>query len=570
VPLSALDVAERLTVNVYLRRRPDGPPLPDPFEIGAQSPRQRQHLTSEEFEERYGAAQSDVDAVIQFARGHGLTIVAVSLARRTVTVEGSAAGFAEAFAVVLTQYWHPTGVYHTNRGAVQLPAELAGIIVGVTGLDNRVVAAPMLAVHPGIWDPSILALAQFQAAVAAHHEAEPRLAQLHQHLLTQTHGDAWQQNDANREYAEIVDRSLNAAAKALLDALNIKTPPGVAQLYNFPSGADGSGQTIAIIELGGGYYPASVEAYFSFLGVPMPKIREVSVLGGHNSPGKNQAYDIEVAIDIDVAGGVAPGADLVCYFAPVSAAGFIEAIHTAIHDRENRPSTISISWALSEGYWLAMPGVLDIFDSVLAEAALLGITICCASGDYGAFSELHDGRLWVDYPSSNPHVLACGGTTLYSRGETVIAEIVWNTLLQLQQATGGGISGRFPLPPWQEKANVPPSANWGGGSGRGVPDVAAVGDPLTGYLVQVHGIPMAMAGTSSVAPLYAALFARINQILGTRVGYLNPWIYQRGTGAFRDILFGNNPVYSAGPGWNACTGWGAPDGMKLLELLRAD
>src|SRR5262249_34441761 len=212
---------------------------------------------------------------------------------------------------------------------------------------------------------------------------------------------------------------------------------------------------------------------------------------------------------------------------------------------------------------------LDAFEEVLREAAVLGVTVCCSAGDYGASSEFLDGRAWVEYPASSPYALACGGTTLCSRGGTIISEVVWNKAAQFLQATGGGISQVFPLPAWQHSADVPDSVNPGGGRGRGVPDVAANADPVTGYLVQVHGRTTVICGTSAGAPLWAALIARINQSLGRPVGYINPYLYQsvEHHRAFNDIVFGGNGVYAARKGWDACTGWGSPNGTGLLYAL---
>jgi kumamolisin len=144
---------------------------------------------------------------------------------------------------------------------------------------------------------------------------------------------------------------------------------------------------------------------------------------------------------------------------------------------------------------------------------------------------------------------------------------VWNE--NPNSATGGGVSAVFPLPSYQSNAHVPPSANAGQAAGRGVPDVAGDADPASGYQVRVDGQNLVFGGTSAVAPLYSGLLALINQKLGTRVGYLNPLIYsaRAGTALFHDISVGSNGAYSAALGWDACTGWGSPDGGKLLAYL---
>jgi kumamolisin len=118
---------------------------------------------------------------------------------------------------------------------------------------------------------------------------------------------------------------------------------------------------------------------------------------------------------------------------------------------------------------------------------------------------------------------------------------------------------------------VPPSANPGGHAGRGVPDVAGDADPKTGYQVRVDGENLVFGGTSAVAPLWAALIALCNQKLGTSVGFLNPLLYGSlaGKGVCRDITSGNNGAYAASTGWDACTGWGTPDGAALVAALNA-
>lgn len=205
----------------------------------------------------------------------------------------------------------------------------------------------------------------------------------------------------------------------------------------------------------------------------------------------------------------------------------------------------------------------------------MGVTICVAAGDHGADdTDSPSPQVTVDFPASSPHVLACGGTHLEANSGSISVETVWNT--QDGWATGGGVSEAFPLPDWQAGAKVPPSVNPGGKQGRGVPDVAGDADANTGYIVAVDGSQGASGGTSAVAPLWAALIAQLNQGLGKPVGFVNPLLYQSPANSrgFRDVTQGNNgsfssdkKFYSAGPGWDACTGWGSPNGTELLKAL---
>jgi kumamolisin len=130
------------------------------------------------------------------------------------------------------------------------------------------------------------------------------------------------------------------------------------------------------------------------------------------------------------------------------------------------------------------------------------------------------------------------------------------------------VSEFFAVPSFQQSASVPKAPN--GFVGRGVPDVAGDADPQTGYSVVVDGQQTVIGGTSAVAPLWAALLARINQSLGSSVGYLNPLLYTANVeSSLHDITVGNNGGYSAGPGWDACTGLGSPNGAALLQALAA-
>ena len=111
-----------------------------------------------------------------------------------------------------------------------------------------------------------------------------------------------------------------------------------------------------------------------------------------------------------------------------------------------------------------------------------------------------------------------------------------------------------------------------GPGGRGVPDVSAVADPQTGYQVRVDGQDTVIGGTSAVAPLWAALVARLAQSTGKPLGLVQPLLYDSvAAGAvaegFRDITVGDNGAYRAAAGWDACTGLGVPNGTQLLSAI---
>ena len=356
--------------------------------------------------------------------------------------------------------------------------------------------------------------------------------------------------------------------RAIPHATNVSyTPVQVAALYNFPT-TGGAGQTIGLIELGGGFKEADIETYFRALGQNPPTVNAVSVDKGKNKPSGANGADGEVLLDIEVAGAVAPGASLAVYFAPNTDQGFTDAISTAVHDTARKPGVISISWGGPESTWTQQ--AITAMDEACQAAAALGVTITVACGDSGSTDGVTDGANHVDFPASSPHVLACGGTTLKGTSSgttaTITSEVVWNETASKEGATGGGVSNVFPLPTWQSHAKVPAPTVSGGG--RGTPDVSGDADPSTGYSVRVDGENTIIGGTSAVAPLWAGLLTVINAAKGTTSGFLNPTLYAATeTAAFHDIVSGNNGAFRAGPGWDPCTGLGSPIGSGVQTVL---
>ena len=350
-------------------------------------------------------------------------------------------------------------------------------------------------------------------------------------------------------------------------AVNVSyTPVQVGALYGFPAGATASGQTIGLIELGGGYREADVTAYFQSLGLAAPAITAVSVDGGKNTPGTANGADGEVMLDIEVSASIATGAKVAVYFSPNTDQGFIDAVTTAVHDTTNKPSVISISWGGPESSWTTQ--AWTALNAACQAAAAVGVTITVACGDDGSTDGVTGTANHVDFPASSPYVLACGGTTLEGSGTTITSEVVWNELASGEGATGGGVSTLFALPTWQQNSKVPAPTTAGGG--RGVPDVAGDADPSTGYEVRVDGETAVIGGTSAVAPLWAGLIALANQKNGVAAGFVNPALYAAGAkSAFRDITQGNNGAFSAGPGWDACSGQGSAVGSAIIALLGA-
>ena len=468
-------------------------------------------LTREQLAERHGTDPADIARIRDVLSAHGLEVTSADASSRRVRVTGTVAQMAEVFGASLSRVSspHPTAgrtVHRYRVGGLRLPAELDGIVTAVLGLDDRPQA------HPQV---------RLAAAAAAQHTY---------------------------------------------------TPDQVGAFYDFPSGTDGSGQTLAIIELGGGFSPDELNSYFTDLGIAPPPVTATGVDGAVNTAGQDpDGADGEVLLDIEVVGALAPGAAQTVYFAPNSDQGFVDAVSTAVHASPT-PTAVSISWGQSEDSWTDQ--ARTALDDAFADGAALGVTVCVAAGDNGSSDGQPGGQSHTDFPASSPHVLACGGTRLVADPATgaVSSETVWNDGPG-NGATGGGVSDKFGLPAWQAGAGVPARAG-GGSVGRGVPDVAGDADPATGYQVLVDGKQLVVGGTSAVAPLWAALVCRLAEGTGKPFGLLPPLLYTgvspgATTAGFRDITRGNNGAYTAGPGWDACTGLGVPDGTALLARLRA-
>jgi kumamolisin len=498
------DPSEQIRVTVIVRRRAQQDFHERVAALASGWHRGSRYLTRAEFAERYGAAPSDLAAVRAFAHSYELAVLEESAVRRTLLLSGSVAQFSKAFAVDLHRMSYAGGTYRGRVGAVSVPAELEEIIQAVLGLDDR----PQARTH-------------FRFRTADKKKPHPH-------------------SPAPVSYQ----------------------PPQVASLYAFPPGT-GQGQCVALIELGGGFVAADLNSYFAGLNIAPPKVTAVSVDQATNSPtGAADGPDGEVMLDIEMVGAIAPAANIAVYFAPNTDAGFLDAISTAIHDTVNHPDIISISWGGAESTWTAQ--AMTAMDEAFQAAATMGLSVCVASGDSGSSDAVASGD-HVDFPASSPHVLACGGTSLRGTQTTVDSEVVWNDGGS-GGASGGGVSGFFATPNWQTGLSADRQGKSTPLAMRGVPDVAGDADPDTGYAVRIDGEDTVIGGTSAVAPLWAALIARINQASGKNAGLVNPQLYQNPQ-ALRDITSGNNGDFDATIGWDACTGLGSPNGTLLGGLL---
>ena len=516
-----VDPKEKIVVTIGL----SGPKLPAANEYVGQT------LTPAELAEKFGAKQADADKVRKSLRKFGLKVDDVSLETRSMRVSGTAAAMEAAFRPGLAVMRLATqDEYRGRQGAIMIPAELKGIVTGVFGLDERRMARRKASA----------------AGSAAHASTLPSLS-----------------------------------------------PTDLEQRYNFPPG-DGAGQSIAIAEFGGGYFTADLTAYCNKFQRAVPDVHAIAI----DAPAftlqqilalppvhRKDELDtsVEVMMDVQIIAGLCPKADISVYFSTFDQRGWVDLLNAVILAK---PVTLSISWGLSEDDPGWSSNAVAAIDERLNAARLLGITSCVSSGDDRSGDHMDDGQAHTDFPSSSPNVLGVGGTML-KRSGSGINEVVWwespgRRTANGGGATGGGVSTTFTRPSWQNVHVA--SLNSGSIDGRVVPDVSALaGQPL--YDLIFVGNPQPNGGTSASAPLWAALIARINAILppAKRQRFLTPLLYQNaangqpvGKGSSRDITSGNNAShpdpgkgYKAGSGFDAATGWGVPDGVKLLNALTA-
>jgi kumamolisin len=515
-----IDPSEIESITVRVRSAGDPAALEKRVYEQSQLPlKDRTYLTREELAAQHGASAADLDKVEQLAQEHNLTVVHRDAAERSIVLSGKLGDLLNAFPADVHMYHHSSGTYRGRTGEISIPQGLENIITGVFGFDTR-----------------------------------PKHRAPHRQRLMASSGPGGQNGVASTEFAK---------------------------RYNFPSqfqGAtlDGSGQTIAIIELGGGFRASDLKVFFKEIGVPTPIVSAVSVDHAGNKPSGADSDDGEVMLDIEVAGAVAPKAKFAVYFAPNNGdKGFIDAISAAVHDTQRHPDVISISWGGPETT-TDQQGV-TAFHELFVAAAAAGITVTVASGDHGTAdmaSPDWDNKIHVDHPSVDDLVLSCGGTQINAAGQ----DEVWNDGTAFDTtvpggggwASGGGISTVFGVPAYQTGAKLPVSIDTGN-PGRGVPDIAM---SATNYFTRVDSSEGASGGTSAVAPLMAALVVLLNQGKKKNVGFLNPFLYANvAKGVVKDVTTGTNAIkntikgYNAGAGWDACTGLGTPDGTAILNNL---
>jgi kumamolisin len=513
----AMDVNTKIIISIYLRRdlHENGMSLTeyaDRVLRGSQP-----ILGHDEFVYQFGAIKDEIILVENWAKDNGLTVIESGSGIATVKVQGTAGQFNNLFKIQLQTVVDGARTYHTHTGTITIPTEIDAVVELILGLDNSVHFK-----NNAILDP---------------------------------------------DFRPSIDPNV----------ISSPTPVDLALAYKFPRapGGDlvqGKGACVAIIELGGGWTTQNLTSTFSRIGQPNPTVVDVSVDGGFNDGGFDVNSSGEVMLDIYCVGAVVPAAKIAMYFAPNTYQGFIDTIITPTNDTVNNPSVISVSWGTTDTNWGSTSR--NAFEAAFAAAVVKGITVFIAAGDFGVRALSGGPTYTVQYPGTSPYCICAGGTVMSVNNDYSIAsEVPWGTSGG-SYAGGGGVSAIFPVPTWQTGFS---SKTYPGGTvtsltGRGIPDVSA---HAVGYQFYYGSgnYTGSFVGTSATAPLLAGMMARLNQLSGRRIGFVNSDWYSVRTTAFNDQTTGDNHGgntvgYMGTAGWDAATGLGSPIGTELYKLYK--
>jgi uncharacterized repeat protein (TIGR03803 family) len=474
------------------------------------SPEYHHYLTPVQFADAFGPTESDYQAVKTFANAHGLDLTATHSNRTLLDVAGSVSKIEKAFHVTMRTYRHP----HENREFyapdVEPSLDLAAPILHISGLDNFLHPHPMSLRTTPQTGFSGLASASGSGPEGAYIGEDFRAA-----------------------YA-----------------------PGLT--------LTGAGQKIGLLEFDG-YYPSDISNYDNVTGAPSIPLENVYLDEFSGNPGSN---NVEVALDIEMAVGMAPGLSSVIIYEGEQPDDILNRMAT-----DNLAKQLGASWSYP---------IDAVTEQIFQQFAAQGQSFFNASGDSDA---------WIGEipaPCADPNITIVGGTTLTTSGPggPWESETVWNWDIEYGpshngQGSGGGISTIYTIPPWQ--LGVSMTANNGSTSFRNIPDVALTADNI--FVVADNGREESVGGTSCATQLWAAFAALVNEQAEANdippLGFINPAIYAIGLGvnntnSFHDITTGNNTwsesptLFYAVPGYDLCSGWGTPAGSNLVNLLAPD
>ncbi len=487
------------------------------------SPDFHQFLTPEQFTEQFGPTKEDYQAVAAFAKTNGLTVTKTHDSRMFLDLQGNVPDLEKTFHVTLNTYQHPRESRSFYAPNIDPSVNVGLPIRAIAGLDNVALLRP-----------------------ASHKKKLLPIKSSSSPATGSGPGGSYIGSDFRNAYA-----------------------PNVT--------LDGTGQMVGLLEADG-YYSNDIVAYESLAGLRSVPLINVSIDSFNGIPGADNS---EVALDIEMAISMAPGlAAVVVFESPNDTADWIDILDSM--SSSNQIKQLSSSWGYTDG-----EDPNTSFDAIFQKMAAQGQSFFQASGDGDAWVN----PIWV--PADSPYVTSVGGTSLKMTAAGAYAfETVWNSGdLGASGAwapngngfwgSGGGASPVYSIPWWQQPVDM--TENAGSFSMRNIPDVALTADDI--WVTSDNGSSGSFMGTSCAAPLWAGFTALANQQAAANgrptVGFINPAIYALGESsnypnAFHDTTIGNdtNDVspeqFFAVPGFDLCTGWGAPAGQALIDALAPD
>jgi subtilase family serine protease len=505
-----------LSVGLTLRNTSDLDSLLSAI-YNPQSSQYHQYLTPDQFNQLFAPTPDQVQQVVTYLQGQGMTITSIAPNNLLIDATATVAQVQLAFSVKINTYQVGNHTFYANAAPPSVPTPISQLITSIGGLDNSV----------------------------TYHPLYKRLIKHNQNL------------------------GATLAAPSGFGPKDLSGAYDAAPLQN--AGIQGENQTIALFELDG-YQQSDVTQYYQSYGLATPTISNVLVDNFNGAAGQGA---IEVELDMEVVGAIAPHANQIVYEGPNTTQGLNDTYNKIVTD--HKAQIVSTSWGLCEAF--SGTAELQTLDNIYKQGATQGISFFAASGDSGAY-DCGDGTLSVDSPASDPYITGVGGTNLQLNAGAYGSETVWSNPNDTQRSPngaggGGGVSNTFAQPSWQTGPGVQ-SGN------RQVPDVSADADPASGYAtyctVANAGCPstgwITVGGTSAAAPLWAGSMALIDQYLQSQgkaaVGFANPALYglfnaQQQVPAFHDITSGNNLHYAATTGYDMASGIGTPDVNNIAQ-----
>lgn len=567
------------------------------------------HLTSWEFEKRFGPLADDVARVIDVFSSSGLNVERVTSV--TLRATGLPKDFESIFQVELFLYSVDDAenayTFHAPLSPATVPSQISDVVLTVVGLDSRPRYRPRSIVTPN---------------------------------LIRSEGTV--PNDLSSDYA--------------YNPVGYWTVTDFAHYYNaaplYKKGVTGKRQTLAILTFAS-FTPSDAFAYWESLGISVnpDRLTIIDVDGGPGAP-SDASGSIETTLDVEQSGGIAPDANILLYQAPNTNQGFVDVFAQAFSD--NKATSVSISWGFYEYSYILdttpvidpntgkPAGVIQAIHEQLIRAAIQGQSVYAASGDGGGYDANLDLGCYgpyspskptscsltvtVNHPASDPLITAVGGTTLPADfylcsncptpfPVSIPRESVWgwDYLTSFCSAVhgldpidcgifpiggGGGVSVVFGKPSYQRHIHVTQRSQanqlfqgFGSSSslpanfsGRNVPDVSFNSDPETGYKIYYTGDDGVTkwythyGGTSFASPQLNGVTVLLGQFLHTkRLGLLNypmydllrkEKAYDSPNAPLNRIKDGSNWVYRGSPGYNAGAGVGTMNVLNFAKYLR--